>query len=98
MNAGQPSMSFAPGASDPSDSLLCPGMSDLLPDDLARFRRIETAFRAVCARWGYRELRTPSLEHLYLFTSSGTLSPALLGRADSFLEWDGSTGEGGVLR
>ncbi len=85
-------MTFAP------ETLLCRGMRDLLPDDLARFRRLETAFRGVCAAWGYREVRTPTLEHLYLFTSSGTLSPELLGRVYSFLDWDGWTGERVVLR
>jgi histidyl-tRNA synthetase len=85
-------MTFAP------ETLLCRGMRDLLPEDLARFRRLETAFRNVCAAWGYREVRTPTLEHLYLFTSSGTLSPELLGRVYSFLDWDGWTGERVVLR
>src|SRR5579885_894233 len=85
-------MTFAP------ETLLCRGMRDLLPDELARIRRLESAFRAVCAAWGYREVRTPTLEHLYLFTSSGTLSPQLLGRVYSFLDWDGWTGERVVLR
>src|SRR5581483_8716577 len=85
-------MTFAP------ETLLCRGMRDLLPDDLARFRRLEAAFRGVCAAWGYREVRTPTVEHLYLFTSSGTLSPELLGRVYSFLDWDGWTGERVVLR
>lgn len=80
------------------ETLLCRGMRDLLPDELARFRRLETGFRSVCAAWGYREVRTPTLEHLYLFTSSGTLSPELLGRVYSFLDWDGWTGERVVLR
>jgi histidyl-tRNA synthetase len=73
-------------------------MRDLLPEEMARFRAVEAAFRKVSAAWGYREVRTPTLEHLYLFTSSGTLSPQLLGRVYSFLDWDGWTGERVVLR
>jgi len=73
-------------------------MRDLLPEEMARFRQIESAFRGVCAAWGYGEVRTPTIEHLHLFTSSGTLSPQLLGRVYSFLDWDGWTGERVVLR
>jgi histidyl-tRNA synthetase len=83
---------------DAAESLLCRGMRDLLPADMAIFRRIERAFLDASAAWGYREVRTPTLEHLYLFTSSGTLSPQLLGRVYSFLDWDGWTGERVVLR
>jgi histidyl-tRNA synthetase len=73
-------------------------MRDLLPQDMARFRQIETVFRDVCAGWGYEELRTPTVEHLHLFTSAGTLSPQMLGRVYSFLDWDGWSGERVVLR
>jgi len=73
-------------------------MRDLLPDEMARFRRIEQVFRDACRAWGYAEIRTPTIEHLYLFTSFGTLSPQLLGRVYSFLDWDGWTGERVVLR
>lgn len=83
---------------DTTETLLCRGMRDLLPDEMARFRRVEQAFRDACHAWGYAEIRTPTLEHLYLFTSSGTLSPQLLGRVYSFLDWDGWTGERVVLR
>ncbi len=81
-----------------SDSMRPPGMRDWLPDDMARFRRIEQAFRDVCLGWGYEEVRTPTIEHLHLFTSAGTLSPQMLGRVYSFLDWDGWTGERVVLR
>jgi histidyl-tRNA synthetase len=73
-------------------------MRDWLPDEMARFRRIEQAFRDVCLGWGYEEVRTPTIEHLHLFTSAGTLSPQMLGRVYSFLDWDGWTGERVVLR
>jgi histidyl-tRNA synthetase len=81
-----------------NDSMRCRGMRDLLPDDMERFRRIETAFRTSCLGWGYREVRTPTVEHLHLFTSAGTLSPHMLDRVYSFLDWDGWSGERVVLR
>ena len=76
----------------------CKGMRDLLPEDMARFRRIEAEFRGCCTGWGYQEIRTPTLEYLHLFTSAGTLSPDMLGRVYSFLDWDGWSGERVVLR
>jgi histidyl-tRNA synthetase len=80
------------------ESLRCRGMRDLLPPDMARFRRIEAAFREVSLAWGYREVRTPTIERLHLFTAAGTLSPHMLGRVYSFLDWDGWSGERVVLR
>ncbi len=80
------------------DSLRCPGMHDLQPGEMALFRRIERVFRDVCERWGFQEIRTPVIEHLHLFTSAGTLSPQMLGRVYSFLDWDGWSGERVVLR
>ncbi|HZP26718.1 MAG TPA: ATP phosphoribosyltransferase regulatory subunit [Dehalococcoidia bacterium] len=80
------------------DSLRCPGMRDLLPADMERFRKVEAAFRSSCLAWGYQEIRTPTIEHLYLFTGAGTLSPQMLGRVYSFLDWDGWSGERVVLR
>src|SRR3972149_6858401 len=79
-------------------TLRCTGMRDILPDEMRRFRRVEEAFRAACLGWGYNEVRTPVLEHLHLFTTAGTLSPQLLGRVYSFLDWDGWSGERVVLR
>lgn len=76
----------------------CKGMIDLLPGDMARFRHIESVFRQACIKRGYGEIRTPTLEYLYLFTSSGTLTPAMLNRVYSFLDWDGWSGERVVLR
>lgn len=80
------------------DSLTCRGMRDRLPDEMERFRRVEHVFRSTCESWGFREIRTPVIEHLHLFTSAGTLSPQLLGRVYSFLDWDGWSGERVVLR
>jgi len=76
----------------------CKGMQDLLPEDMLRFRRIEDVFRACCRSWGYREVRTPTLEYLHLFTAIGTLTPSMLSKVYSFLDWDGWSGERVVLR
>jgi len=76
----------------------CKGMQDLLPGDMLRFRRIEDVFRTCCRNWGYREVRTPTLEYLYLFTATGTLTPSMLSKVYSFLDWDGWSGERVVLR
>jgi histidyl-tRNA synthetase len=73
-------------------------MQDLLPEDMLRFRRIEDVFRICCRNWGYQEVRTPTLEYLHLFTATGTLTPSMLSRVYSFLDWDGWSGERVVLR
>jgi len=65
---------------------------------MSRFRRVEGAFRDCCLAGGYREIRTPTLEYLHLFTSAGTLTPGTLGKVYSFLDWDGWSGERVVLR
>jgi len=76
----------------------CKGMQDLLPGDMLRFRRVEDVFRACCRNWGYQEVRTPTLEYLHLFTATGTLTPSMLSKVYSFLDWDGWSGERVVLR
>ena len=76
----------------------CKGMQDLLPEDMLRFRRIEDVFRSCCRDWGYQEVKTPTLEYLHLFTATGTLSPSMLSKVYSFLDWDGWSGERVVLR
>ncbi len=76
----------------------CKGFRDLAPEEMSKFRQIEIAFRDCCLRWGYREVRTPTLEYLYLFTATGTLTPGRLNRVYSFLDWDGWSGERVVLR
>ncbi|MFC1991247.1 ATP phosphoribosyltransferase regulatory subunit [Chloroflexota bacterium] len=76
----------------------CRGTQDLTPEEMRRFRLIEGVFRDYCLKWGYEEVRTPSLEYLHLFTSTGTLTPSRLGRVYSFLDWDGWSGERVVLR
>jgi len=76
----------------------CKGTQDLSPEEMRRFRLIEGAFRDCCLKWGYGEVRTPTLEYLHLFTSTGTLTPGRLGKVYSFLDWDGWSGERVVLR
>jgi histidyl-tRNA synthetase len=76
----------------------CKGTRDLSPEEMAAFRLIEGVFRDCCLKWGYQEVRTPTLEYLHLFTSTGTLTPGRLSKVYSFLDWDGWSGERVVLR
>ncbi|MBI4334801.1 MAG: ATP phosphoribosyltransferase regulatory subunit [Chloroflexi bacterium] len=76
----------------------CKGMRDMLPDDMRVFRHVERVFGDKCRQWGYREVKTPVLEYLHLFTAAGTLTPARLSQTYSFLDWDGWSGERVVLR
>ncbi len=76
----------------------CKGTRDLSPEEMRGFRLIEGVFRDCCLKWGYEEVKTPTLEYLHLFTSTGTLTPSRLGKVYSFLDWDGWSGERVVLR
>jgi len=76
----------------------CKGTRDLSPAEMRRFRLIEGVFRDCCCKWGYEEVRTPTLEYLHLFTATGTLTPGMLSKVYSFLDWDGWSGERVVLR
>ncbi|MFA5316801.1 MAG: HisS family protein, partial [Dehalococcoidales bacterium] len=76
----------------------CKGTRDLTPEEMSKFRRIEDVFRENTLKWGYQEVRTPTLEYLHLFTSVGTLTPSMLRNVYSFLDWDGWSGERVVLR
>lgn len=80
------------------ESQKCKGARDLLPLDMQCFRKIESIFIKSCQQWDYEEVRTPTLEYLHLFTSAGTLTPAMLNKVYSFLDWDGWSGERVVLR
>ncbi|MGB9926854.1 MAG: histidine--tRNA ligase [Methanosarcina sp.] len=44
------------------------GTRDFLPADTARRRYVESVMRKVVRNWGYREIITPTFEHLDLFT------------------------------
>ena len=76
----------------------CKGMKDFLPTEMSAFRHIEKLFLDCCYKYGYQEVRTPTLEYLYLFTATGTLTPSMLNKVYSFLDWDGWSGERVVLR
>ncbi len=76
----------------------CKGCLDIMPQDMLRFRHIESIFLRTGSGWGYEEIRTPTLEYLYLFTAAGTLTPRMLKRVYSFLDWDGWSGERVVLK
>lgn len=80
------------------DGLRSRGMRDLGPEAMRRFRAVERGFLDVTSARGYQEIRTPSIEPLHLFTATGALSPQLLDRVYSFLDWDGWSGERVVLR
>ena len=87
-----------PATAAPASDLRGHGMHDLGPDEMERFRAVEARFLDVAGRAGYREIRTPTVEPLHLFTGAGTLSPQMLDRVYSFLDWDGWSGERVVLR
>ncbi|PKK81747.1 MAG: histidine--tRNA ligase, partial [Thermoplasmata archaeon HGW-Thermoplasmata-2] len=44
------------------------GTRDFLPDDMERRRVVEARMRSVFESYGYREICTPTFEHLELFT------------------------------
>ena len=71
---------------------------DLLPKDMIKFRHAERLFLEEAIRWGYQEIRTPTIEPISLFTAAGTLDPRMLDNLYSFLDWDGWSGQRVVLR
>jgi len=44
------------------------GTRDFLPEEMAKRRYIENRLRDVAAKWGYGEIKTPTFEHIELFT------------------------------
>ncbi len=46
------------------------GMNDILPAEIARWRAVESAFRVSMELGGFREVRTPHIEHTALFVRS----------------------------
>jgi len=67
--------------------------NDLTIDEILRFRKLENAFLSRCRHFGYREIRTATIEPLHIFSALGALSDAKLRRMYSFLDWDGWSGE-----
>ena len=43
------------------------GTKDVLPAQSGRWQYVESVIRGICARFGYREIRTPVFEHTELF-------------------------------
>jgi len=43
------------------------GMNDILPEEVARWQRLEATYRETVRRYGFREIRTPYLEPTSLF-------------------------------
>jgi histidyl-tRNA synthetase len=46
------------------------GMNDILPEEVGRWHRLETAFRRLADLYCYSEVRTPVIEHTELFVRS----------------------------
>jgi len=44
------------------------GTRDFLPDEMAKRRYVENRLREAAIRWGYGEVKTPTFEHIELFT------------------------------
>lgn len=44
------------------------GTKDMLPAEAHKWHFIENAFKVLCARYGFKEMRTPVFEHTELFT------------------------------
>lgn len=66
--------------------------------EILRFRKLENAFLSRCRHFGYKEIRTSTIEPLYIFTAPGALSHTKLRRMYSFIDWDGWTGERVALK
>src|SRR3990172_7034055 len=72
--------------------------NDLLPQDIVKFRTIEETFFKRCRHFGYEEIKSATIEPLYVFTATDALTPELLKKVYSFLDWGGYSGERVVLR
>jgi len=72
--------------------------NDLTIQELEYFRSIETVFMNRCRQFGYKEIKTGTIQPLHIYTALGTLSPNRLRRMYSFLDWDGWSGERVVLK
>ncbi|MBN2493117.1 MAG: histidine--tRNA ligase [Deltaproteobacteria bacterium] len=66
-------------------------MRDILPEQSAAWRWMESQLSSVCARFGYAEIRTPILEQSELFARSiGTETDIVAKEMYSFSDRDGS--------
>ncbi len=72
--------------------------NDLTIDESLRFRKLEKVFLSRCRHFGYNEIKTSTIEPLYIFTALGALSEMKLRRIYSFIDWDGWSGERVALK
>jgi len=72
--------------------------NDLTIQEVEYFRTIEKIFLKRCRQFGYKEIKTGTIQPLHIYTALGTLSPNRLKRMYSFLDWDGWSGERVVLK
>ena len=72
--------------------------NDLTHRDILRFRKLEAAFLSRCKHFGYKEIKTSTVEPLYIFTALGALRDDKLNRIYSFIDWDGWSGERVALK
>ena len=72
--------------------------NDLTHEDILRFRKIESVFLSRCKHFGYKEIKTSTVEPLYIFTALGALRDDKLNRIYSFIDWDGWSGERVALK
>jgi histidyl-tRNA synthetase len=56
------------------------GTQDILPSESWRWQQLEAAFRDVCRRYGYREIRTPLFEETELFARGAGETTELVGK------------------
>lgn len=62
------------------------------------FRRLEEVFLSRCRQFGYREIKTATIEPLFIFTGLGALGDNRVRRIYSFMDWDGWSGERVALK
>ncbi len=81
------------------------GMHDMLPDEVAKWQALEARARDVAARFGYREIRTPVVEHTEVFQrTSGETSDIVEKEMYTFADRGGRSlslrpeGTAGVVR
>jgi histidyl-tRNA synthetase len=80
-------------------------MHDILPDETAQWQALEARIRAFAARFGYREIRTPPVEHTEVFQrTSGETSDIVEKEMYTFADRGGRSlslrpeGTAGVVR
>jgi len=61
-----------------------PGTRDFLPEEMLRRRYAEARLREIAAHWGYSEIKTPTFEHLELFTLKS--GEAIVGQIYNFID------------